>query len=66
MKYLGKLVAWSQLRSSGRQGSANADALIDFAQGTQWHQEVLNYAQKYSQTVIANHQEFKDSMITDL
>ena len=66
MKTLGNVVAWSHLRSSGRQGSANADALVDFAQDNGWHQEILNYAQKYSQTVIANHQEFKDSVIADL
>jgi uncharacterized protein (DUF2252 family) len=65
MKTLGDIVAWSHLRSSGRQGAANADALVDFAQDTQWHQEVLGYAQKYSQKVIANHQEFKDSAITN-
>ena len=66
MKTLGNVVAWSHLRSSGRQGSANADALVDFAQDNGWHQEILNYAEKYSQTVIANHQEFKDSVIADL
>jgi uncharacterized protein (DUF2252 family) len=62
IKTVGKVVAWSQLRSSGRQGSANADALIDFAQDTQWHQTVLDYAQNYSQTVKANHQEFKEEL----
>jgi len=65
MKTLGNVVAWSHLRSSGRQGSANADALIDFAQDNGWHKEVLDYAQNYSQTVIANHQEFKDCAIAD-
>ena len=62
MKTVGKVVAWSQLRSSGRQGSANADALINFAQDTHWHQIVLDYAQKYSQIVKANHQEFKEEL----
>ena len=59
---LGKVVAWSQLRSSGRQGSANADALINFAQNNHWHQEVLDYAKNYSQIVKANHQEFKEEL----
>ena len=27
---MGRLVAWAQLRSAGRQGSATADELIDF------------------------------------
>jgi hypothetical protein len=51
METLGYVVAWSQLRSSGRKGSANADALINFAQDNQWHKEVLEYAQNYSQKV---------------
>ncbi|MEH3086008.1 MAG: DUF2252 family protein [Xylophilus ampelinus] len=33
---MGRLVAWGQLRGSGRQGSATADALIDFATGAGW------------------------------
>lgn len=59
METLGNVVAWSQLRSSGRQGAANADALMDFAQNDQWHQTVLDYAQNYSQTVKANYEAFK-------
>jgi uncharacterized protein (DUF2252 family) len=62
---LGKVIAWSQLRSSGRQGSANADALINFAQDTHWHQSVLNYAQNYSQAVKANYKEFKEHLGQD-
>jgi len=27
---MGQLIAWAQLRSAGRQGSAAADALVDF------------------------------------
>ena len=59
---LGKVVAWSQLRSSGRKGSANADALIEFAQNNRWHQAVLEYAQNYSQIVKANYEEFKQNL----
>lgn len=59
MKTLGNVVAWSHLRSSGQKGSANADALVDFAHDNWWHQEILNYAQNYSQTVRVDHQQFQ-------
>jgi uncharacterized protein (DUF2252 family) len=55
------LVAWSQLRSSGRQGSAIADALIDFAHQTQWQSEIIDYAQQYSQKVQDDWQEFSNN-----
>ncbi len=48
---MAKLVAWGQLRSSGRQGSAIADELIDFASTTEWHQPLLDYAHAYSAQV---------------
>lgn len=63
MKTLGNVVAWSHLRSSGRQGAANGDALINFAQDNWWHQEILNYADSYSQTVRADHQQFQQCSV---
>jgi uncharacterized protein (DUF2252 family) len=33
---MGRIVAWSQLRSSGRQGSATADELVDFGSRRKW------------------------------
>ena len=59
MKTLGNVVAWSHLRGSGRQGAANGDALINFAQDNWWHKEILNFAKNYSQTVRADHQKFE-------
>lgn len=42
---MGQLMAWAQLRSSGRQGSAIADALVDFgASGKTWHGGLLDAA----------------------
>lgn len=35
-----RLLAWAQLRASGRQGAANADALIDFARRHKWRQRL--------------------------
>jgi len=42
------LTASSQLRSSGRQGSAIADELIAFGQNDQWQEAVLQYAIEHS------------------
>jgi hypothetical protein len=38
---LGQLVAWGQLRSAGRDGSAIADQLIDFGQRKKWQTQRL-------------------------
>jgi uncharacterized protein (DUF2252 family) len=58
MRSLGQVVAWSHLGSSGRQGSAIADQLIDFASKSKWKDEVMEYAKKYSQQVHQDWQEF--------
>ena len=42
---MGELVAWGQLRSSGRDNSAISDALIDFAQREKWKQSLLDVAE---------------------
>lgn len=49
---MGHIVAWAQLRSSGRQGSAIADELIDFAQEKKWKRKLLDASQDFaSQTL---------------
>ncbi|WP_103670300.1 DUF2252 domain-containing protein [Pseudanabaena sp. BC1403] len=58
MQSLGQVVAWSHLRSSGRQGSAIVDQLIDFASKTKWKTEVMEYAKAYSQQVRLDWKEF--------
>lgn len=40
MDVMGRCLAWAQLRSAGRQGSADADALIAFASRRKWRREV--------------------------
>lgn len=45
MKTMGEVVAWAQLRSSGRQGSAIADELIDFAGRGDWRVRLLEAAE---------------------
>ena len=42
MTTLGHLVAWAQLRSAGRDGSASADELIDFARRKKWKDLLLD------------------------
>ncbi|MGJ7509436.1 DUF2252 domain-containing protein [Variovorax sp. GT1P44] len=39
---MGKLVAWAQLRSAGREGSAIADELIDFGKRNKWRARMLD------------------------
>jgi len=39
---MGRILAWDQLRAAGRSGAVCADALIDFAQGQTWTQEILD------------------------
>jgi uncharacterized protein (DUF2252 family) len=58
MQSLGQVVAWSHLRSSGIQGSAIVDQLIDFADKSKWKTEVMEYAKAYSRRVIQDWEEF--------
>lgn len=39
---MGRILAWDQLRASGRSGSANADALIHFGEREDWCAEMLD------------------------
>ncbi|HXQ23812.1 MAG TPA: DUF2252 domain-containing protein [Candidatus Acidoferrales bacterium] len=51
MTTMGEIVAWAQLRGSGRQGAAVADAFIDFARQQKWQRPLLDYAESYSRRV---------------
>jgi uncharacterized protein (DUF2252 family) len=55
---MGELIAYAHLRSSGRQGSANADALIEFAFQPAWKQEISHYAESYAKQVHRDYEEF--------
>lgn len=39
MRDFGRLAAWAQLRSAGRQGSAGADELVDFGLRSKWRRQ---------------------------
>ena len=49
---MGRIVAWGQLRSSGRQGSAIADDLIEFGSTRKaWHDELVGAARRCAKLV---------------
>ncbi|HWK83415.1 MAG TPA: DUF2252 family protein [Caldimonas sp.] len=51
---MGRLVAWAQLRSSGREGSATTDELIDFGQRRKWKDKLLAASQDCAAQVRAD------------
>ncbi|MDY7549217.1 DUF2252 family protein [Glaciimonas sp. CA11.2] len=55
---MGRNLAWDQLRASGRSGAANADALIAFAQGDDWMQEMLDASLEMTHTTQQQWQTF--------
>jgi uncharacterized protein (DUF2252 family) len=64
---MAEVVAWGQLRSSGRQGSAIADDLITFAEhAADWHKPLLDYSQQYATQVQRDHQTFQAQILEDL
>jgi hypothetical protein len=52
------LTASSQIRSSGRQGSANADELMKLGLNLEWQERLLQYAIGYSHTVRTDYMNF--------
>lgn len=42
MVTMGRLVAWAQLRSAGRDGSAVADELVEFGRRKKWKEQLLD------------------------
>jgi uncharacterized protein (DUF2252 family) len=48
---MGKLAAWSHLRSAGQQGSALVDEWIAFGNRGDWQPALLDYAKTYAQQV---------------
>jgi uncharacterized protein (DUF2252 family) len=58
MGTMGEITAWAQLRSSGRQGSAVTDELIEFGRGDGWQQEVIAYARFYSAKLEGHYKDF--------
>ena len=55
---LGEIVAWSELRSAGRQGSANADELMDFGGRKKWRTNMVALARACQKQVDSDWREF--------
>jgi len=51
---MGRLLAWAQLRSSGREGSATADELIEFGQRKKWREKLLSASEDCAEQVRAD------------
>ena len=51
---LGRVVAWAQLRSSGRAGSATADELVDFGERRKWRSRLLDASKDLAAQVRAD------------
>ena len=47
---MGRILAWDQLRASGRSGAVSADELIAFAQRNDWMKEMLDVATEMTLT----------------
>ncbi len=61
LETMAEVVAWGQLRSGGRQGSAIADALIAFGQAPGWQADIIAYARQYAAQVQADFKEYRAS-----
>jgi uncharacterized protein (DUF2252 family) len=59
---MGRLLAWDQLRASGRSGAATADELIAFAQRGDWGVTMLQAASEMSVTTQAQWKVFADTL----
>ncbi|MDD3352124.1 DUF2252 domain-containing protein [Zoogloea sp.] len=55
---MGQVVAWAHLRSAGRQGSASADAFVDFGQQTGWQAALIDQADAAAASVVADWQAY--------
>ena len=58
MTTLGVIVAWAELRSAGRQGSASADELIDFGGRKKWRTKMVALARACQKQVDRDWREF--------
>jgi uncharacterized protein (DUF2252 family) len=61
MTTMGEVVAWSHLRSGGRQGAAVADQWVAFAGETDWSRAVLDFSVEYSRKVVRDWMEFVET-----
>lgn len=53
------LTASAQMRSSGRQGAASIDDLIEFGKDDQWKEAIIEYARNYADKVREDYRQFE-------
>jgi uncharacterized protein (DUF2252 family) len=58
---MGRLVAWAQLRSAARQGSAGPEELIDFARRRKWRDALLDASADCTRCVLADAASFNQA-----
>lgn len=56
---MGETLAWAQLRSASRNGSAGVDALIEFGRDRGWRAPVKEYARRYATATVRYWRDFK-------
>lgn len=59
---MGRVLAWDQLRASGRSGAGSADELVAFAQREEWVAEMLDAASSMTQTTRLQWKEFTQAL----
>jgi uncharacterized protein (DUF2252 family) len=62
-KAMGRVTAWAQLRSSGRQGSATADDLVAFAEASGWKRRLIDYGRSYETQVRQDYKRFVETQM---
>jgi uncharacterized protein (DUF2252 family) len=55
---MGRLTAWSQLRSASREGAATIDQLIAFGRARTWRHKAIEYAHHYATVAARDWREF--------
>lgn len=65
VRSMGQLLAWAQLRSAGRQGSATADALVAFGAQPAWQSQLLSAATAQAAQVRADAYTFEKALRRD-
>ena len=58
IRSMGHIVAWAQLRATGRDGSATVDTLRAFARTPGWRAALLSYAERYVRQVEEEYRQF--------
>lgn len=61
VRAMGQLLAWAQLRPSGRHGATSADALVEHARDDSWRRPLSEYAASYAKRAGADYREFREA-----